>query len=690
MKFCHALQYRKQCLPDSKDRRYEICSCAKHLNLNCDYRNDINEVSLEKQDPAVRSIKLTMNGENTRVYFPNLNYFSIKYEVINMRFFNFIPFFAFYNEYHLKEDQTPTYTLINLEYSSGGDSYELEFNEEENEMEPKDNYLVEKKIIDGDREAIMIDSHAFSGINVHKILIEGDYTMMKFHAKAIINANINELQVNCFTKINQKNAKECVIDFFNEKQLYSIDEKNDTRSLELLVEKKDSVLNELKFYGITIQQHDKNSSSNEWNIDSIPNINELKVLHIINTKTRANGFQKFYTHKPQDLLKLEDLTLRDNIIDELSEEFLMRNKFMSLKTLDLSNNLISTIELNAFKHLAELETLDLSNNKLNYLSSAAFNGLKSLKNLILKSNQISNLVPNQFASLQTLIFLDLSSNRISNLEATNFNNLTSLNTIQLEFNPFERISSDSFKFISDIKIIDLTSKFNKDWFYFDNNDICLLKEFKCKNTNILLSTEQNCNCFLYYANLINSIEQEKNGHNDNMQLLKNCNVSCNHEQLLSKCFNDNDSYKYSCLYNLLKPVNVPTTSLLTTTASLPSKMIEIQTTQASDILSTVAVAESTILNTIKKFDGHNANAEPSDNNDQSNLKTSPSENSDDEIHKNYVPSVRTLELTNLVHLSLFLSSLSLILLFIFTVVFSCMHSKYRKHATYNIVPRVID
>ena len=65
------LQYRKQCLPDSIDRRYEVCSCAKHLNLNCEYRSDINEIPNDKQDPAVRSIKLSMNeNESTRrVYF---------------------------------------------------------------------------------------------------------------------------------------------------------------------------------------------------------------------------------------------------------------------------------------------------------------------------------------------------------------------------------------------------------------------------------------------------------------------------------------------------------------------------------------------------------------------------------------------------------------------------------------------
>jgi hypothetical protein len=97
---------------------------------------------------------------------------------------------------------------------------------------------------------------------------------------------------------------------------------------------------------------------------------------------------------------------------------------------------------------------------------------------------------------------------------------------------------------------------------------------------------------------------------------------------------------------------------------------------------TSAIFDSTILNSIRN------NAEPSNNIGLSNLKTSPSKNNDEDIHKNYVPSVRTLELTNLIHLSLFLSSLSLVLLFFFTIVFSCMHSRYRKHQTYNIVPRL--
>ena len=677
LKYSHELQYRKQCLPDSIDRRYEICSCAKHMNLNCEYRSDINEISLDKQDPAVRSIKLSMNEEITRVYFPNLNYFSIKYEVINLKFFQFIPRLAFYNEYHLEEDHIPTYTLINLEYSTGGgdniDQLGFVEGEDEYEEEPR-NDIVEKKIIDGDKNTIIVDNHAFGGIYTNKILIEGDYYMIKFHANAFKNANINELQINCFTKINLKNSKECVIDFTNSIQLFSADEKNNTvRNLELSISNKASILNELKFYGITIQQ-EANSSSNEWNIDEIPNINQLKVLHIINTKTRLNTFRKFITRKSEEILKLEELILRDNSIAELSESFLMRNKFSNLKKLDLSNNLISTIELNSFKHLTELETLDLSNNKINFLSNAAFNGLKALKSLVLKLNQVSNIVPNQFSTLQSLEFLDLSSNRISNLDATNFNNLIKLKTIHLEFNPFERISSDSFKFISNVKLVDLTSRFNKDWFYFDNVDICLLKDFKCKNTKILLSTEQDCNCFLYYVNLINdNTTNQLAGNNDNTQFLQNCEVTCNHEQLLSKCFHDNEDYTNSCLFNLINPKK--TTTKINQTSPVPV----LNTTPP---VVTSGIFDSTILNAIKN------NAEPSNDIGLSNLKTSPSKNYDEDIHKNYVPSVRTLELTNLIHLSLFLSSLSLILLFVFTVVFSCMHSKYHKHQTYNIVRRL--
>ena len=353
--------------------------------------------------------------------------------------------------------------------------------------------------------------------------------------------------------------------------------------------------------------------------------------------------------------------------------------------LDLSNNLIETIELNTFKQLPELETLDLSNNKIVYLSNAVFSGLKSLKSLILKSNLISNLVPNQFSSLSSLELLDLALNRISNIDATNFINLKNLKTIQLEFNPLERIANDTFRHISDVRIVDLKSKLNKDWFNFDNNDICLLKDFKCKTTKILLSTEQNCNCFLFYVNLINvndkpQTQEQQLIYNDNTQFLKNCDVTCNHENLLSKCFIDtNTDYTQSCLYNVLYP-----SMSVNSTKSLP------QTTPTVATLSTTnktLLIESTILNSLKTVHMHHINAVPS-NDDQSNLKTSASNNFDYDIHKNYVPSVRTLELKNLVQLSIFLSCLSLVLLFLFSVAFGYMHSRYRKHAAYNIVPRL--
>jgi Leucine-rich repeat (LRR) protein len=655
--FTFQLQYRKQCIPDSIDIRYRVCSCEKLLNLNCNYDSDINEISNENQDPSVRSIKLSTENDEKRVYFPNLNYYQIKYEVVNLKMFPFIPKFAFYNEYHLIDEYTP-YTLINFEYHLDIDAGYGWVGDDEYSDNEIGVDLVEKKIFSKNPNIILIDKHAFSGVNAIKVLIEGDFNTMKLHSQAFIHSTINEIQINCFTKLNIQNSKECMVEFSNEIQLYSVDERNSTRALISTIDAKSTIVNEMKFYGLTFQQETGSSSSSksphDWNIDLIPNINELKVLHIVNTKTRLSSFRKFFTLRPNEILKLTELNLRDNNVTELNEVFLMRAKLSNLVKLDLSNNLISSIELNTFKYLQQLETLDLSNNKLVYLSNAVFSGLKNLKNLILKSNLISNLIAAQFNSLPMLQFLDLSSNKITNLEGSNFIYLNNLNKLQIEFNPLQRVATDTFKYLKNLKFIDLTSKFDKDWFYFDNNDVCLLKEFKCKMTKILLSTEQNCNCFLNYVNIINDNNFETMP-NDNTQFLRNCNVSCNHQQLLSTCFkNTSEDYSQSCLYNLL----YPTTTTHTTTTTTTTTTIQTKTTGE---ISTKGRILDTIMNTAIFLD--------------------------DDKTKNTLPSVQSLKLTNYVYLSIFLSCLSLVLLFVFSIVFSCMHAKYRKNAIYNIIPR---
>ncbi|RWS03618.1 G-protein coupled receptor GRL101-like protein, partial [Dinothrombium tinctorium] len=74
----------------------------------------------------------------------------------------------------------------------------------------------------------------------------------------------------------------------------------------------------------------------------------------------------------------------------------------SLKSLDLSNQMLENISQNAFLGLRSLLTLDLSHNNLYKLEDGVFNGLHSLRSLDLSNNFLSIISPRVFNGLTSL------------------------------------------------------------------------------------------------------------------------------------------------------------------------------------------------------------------------------------------------------------------------------------------------
>ena len=66
------------------------------------------------------------------------------------------------------------------------------------------------------------------------------------------------------------------------------------------------------------------------------------------------------------------------------------NNPLSTTHLDLSNNLITKLQAENFKHLANLVYLDMSNNKLHKLKLSSFTTLTKLKVLNISSNNLSS------------------------------------------------------------------------------------------------------------------------------------------------------------------------------------------------------------------------------------------------------------------------------------------------------------
>ncbi|XP_037957059.1 uncharacterized protein LOC119686996 isoform X2 [Teleopsis dalmanni] len=142
---------------------------------------------------------------------------------------------------------------------------------------------------------------------------------------------------------------------------------------------------------------------------------------------------------------LKNLNLQDNLLTEVPINAI--NALSLLNLLDLSKNRITIIPNDAFIGLTKLSTLKLNDNNVT-LSPNAFRGLEqSLKNLNLKGTR-QRRVPDSIRGLKGLAFLDLSLNGIKELPGPGgiriFDGLDSLTALNLERNLIQSLGETAF------------------------------------------------------------------------------------------------------------------------------------------------------------------------------------------------------------------------------------------------------
>jgi Leucine-rich repeat (LRR) protein len=150
----------------------------------------------------------------------------------------------------------------------------------------------------------------------------------------------------------------------------------------------------------------------------------------------------------QDLAKisgLRKLNLSNNRLTIIGDNVLQ--SLANLDELNLANNELAALPPAAFDQSGKLEMLHLQNNTLTLLPAGLFDGLASLKVLNLSRNAIGNhhlLSGQAFSGLQALEVLDLSHNKLSKIDASIFRNLKSLRILNLEGNAIRTVEADSF------------------------------------------------------------------------------------------------------------------------------------------------------------------------------------------------------------------------------------------------------
>jgi Leucine-rich repeat (LRR) protein len=141
---------------------------------------------------------------------------------------------------------------------------------------------------------------------------------------------------------------------------------------------------------------------------------------------------------------VEKIDLSSNLIESLNSSIFFY--LTNLRYLALSNNRIRYVDPNAFLGVSYLISLDLSLNRINNIDFLYNRNLShSLRILKLSNNEISVIRAGQFVHLTSLTHLDLSANRIKHLADCAFYGLQdSIKKLILNFNMISTLNSCTF------------------------------------------------------------------------------------------------------------------------------------------------------------------------------------------------------------------------------------------------------
>lgn len=167
------------------------------------------------------------------------------------------------------------------------------------------------------------------------------------------------------------------------------------------------------------------------------------------------------------------------------------NNLPTIEELDLSaNNLKGPLVPEAFPKMTSLRDLQLSHNLLSSIKKGALKGLTNLTSLSLHHNQIDVLEDHAFSSLSSLVSVDLSHNRIVAVSGASLAHLVNLNDLDLRHNFLRALTADLIVPLKSLRNLRL-----------DDNDISIVASDALKSSTVLVrltlsENPLNCDCSL--------------------------------------------------------------------------------------------------------------------------------------------------------------------------------------------------
>lgn len=209
-----------------------------------------------------------------------------------------------------------------------------------------------------------------------------------------------------------------------------------------------------------------------------------------------------------------------------------------LEILRLNNNLLETIQVQAFANLSSLKRIYAGHNNLKIWNKDWFSNSDSIEIIDFQSNQIRTIPEKAFGTFQKLKEIHFENNLLETIENEAFGNLNSLQFVGLGHNKLKELNENIFPLRLEIDYLQL----NENLLNYISSDV--LKKILPKNINLHYNP-WNCQCLekIYqWIRLINgSLDKNRNCYDEN---IPECAIPKNDKQKCGEYIDDELTKSY--------------------------------------------------------------------------------------------------------------------------------------------------
>ncbi|XP_063994325.1 slit homolog 3 protein-like [Diachasmimorpha longicaudata] len=185
-------------------------------------------------------------------------------------------------------------------------------------------------------------------------------------------------------------------------------------------------------------------------IDTLPNNVQSLVIRGAGVEQVTSMFREL---ENSSLICLSELTV---VNVSLSESNITLPHVCGLVVLNISGNDLVDLSDVKFPDESDIKILDLSRNQLSELPANAFRTLTVLVHLHLRDNIIDTVNEDAFARLEALEYLDISDNRLIQLPDATLTHLSSLQTLNLSGNQLKILGARWFEALGRLRELDVS------------------------------------------------------------------------------------------------------------------------------------------------------------------------------------------------------------------------------------------